>query len=154
MEHELLHPQEIVVVDDLVEEVCWRLLATADVARVGFVRDDDSWILPVNVRLMGRAVVFRTAADSMLHALAPGTPVVVEVDHVDAERRTGWSVLVRGEIEEVTPELLPVVDGSVVPWAPGEHDRWMWVVGKSISGRSISRRGPPPKFRLPYMALG
>ena len=51
----------------------------------------------------------------------------VEVDHMDSERRTGWSVLLRGELEEIPPDALPAIEGSIQPWGPDHKDRWMWV---------------------------
>src|SRR4051794_18483893 len=111
---------DVVMMDDLVEDVCWDLLRGAEIARMGFVIDDTPWIIPVNFGLVGHAIVFRTASASMLHSLAEGARVVVEVDHVDAETRTGWSVLVHGELQPIGEEALALVDGAVHPWAPDD----------------------------------
>jgi nitroimidazol reductase NimA-like FMN-containing flavoprotein (pyridoxamine 5'-phosphate oxidase superfamily) len=153
MNRQLIQNHSLVLIDDLVEDVCWHLVAHAEVARIGFVLDGRSWILPVNHRVVEDTIVFRTASDSMLHSLSGGEPVVVEFDRMDERRMTGWSVLIHGTAEEVPEEMLPTLEGLVHPWAPGDKDRWMRVVAHTISGRSISRPEPPPPFRLPYMPL-
>lgn len=147
-----LQDDQLVAMDDLVEGVCWDLVAGGEFARIGFVIDAKPWILPVNYRLVGQSVVFRTTEGSMLDDLGNGAAVVVEVDHVDPAARTGWSVLVRGTARAITSDVLPVVDGSVHPWAPGDKDRWLWVLAGAISGRAIIRHAP--KLHLPYMAPG
>jgi nitroimidazol reductase NimA-like FMN-containing flavoprotein (pyridoxamine 5'-phosphate oxidase superfamily) len=141
MERQIQEVARVVTIDDLVEEVCWHLLAGSRVGRIGFVADEQPWILPVNFVMRGRAVVFRTSEGSMLHGLGDGATVAVEVDHVDHAARTGWSVLARGRAWEVNdPEQIATfADGAVEPWAPGVRDRWLWVVPHSISGRAISR---------------
>lgn len=154
MDQQVLQDDQLVVMDDLVEKVCWDLVAGGEFARIGFVIDGKPWILPVNYRLMGQTVVFRTTEGSMLDALGNGAAVVVELDHVDQAALTGWSVLVRGTAQAISSDVLPVVDGSVHPWAPGDKDRWLWVLAEAISGRAISRHVPAPKLRLPYMPLG
>ena len=142
----------IVQTDDLVEDVCWRLVSTATIARVGFASDDGMQILPVNFALLGHMIVFRTAKGSMLDALGGGSPVVVEIDHVDPPNQVGWSVVVRGAVEKVNRDLLPLVGNSVHPWANGERDVWLWVRPQRITGRSISRHLVKTEFRLPYMS--
>ena len=93
---------DMVWIDDLDEEVCWRLVDSAVVGRVGFVLDGAPMILPVNFDLDGRTIVIRTAQTSLLEAVAGGAAVAFEIDHSDETAETGWSVLVLGLGEEVT----------------------------------------------------
>jgi nitroimidazol reductase NimA-like FMN-containing flavoprotein (pyridoxamine 5'-phosphate oxidase superfamily) len=132
----------VVVIDDLVEEVCWHLLAGSRVGRIAFTIDGEPWVLPVNYAMRDKAVVFRTTAGSMLHGLGSGASVAVEIDHVDSAAQTGWSVLARGHAWEVTDEkeIASFAEGAVHPWAPGVKDCWMWVLPHAISGRAVSRR--------------
>jgi nitroimidazol reductase NimA-like FMN-containing flavoprotein (pyridoxamine 5'-phosphate oxidase superfamily) len=131
----------VVLMDDLVDEVCWHLLAGSRVGRLAFTVDGDPWVLPFNYSTRDKAIVFRTAEGSMFHALGDGAAVAVEIDHVDGAAQTGWSVLARGHAWELTDEALiaSVADG-VHPWAPGVKDRWMWILPHAISGRAISRK--------------
>ena len=59
-------------------------------------------IFPVNYRLDGEAVVFRTDPGTKLDH-GPRAPASFEIDRFDREHRTGWSVVVVGRLEEVTP---------------------------------------------------
>src|SRR5207245_187869 len=104
-------------------EECWRLLASAEVGRIGFVNGDELEILPVNYALDGDTVVFATANGAKLWAVTRG-PVVFEVDQLDAETRSGWSVVVRGLAQELTAVdssavLRRVRDLAIRPWAGG-----------------------------------
>ena len=121
--------------------MCWQLLAGSRFGRIAFVVDGKPWILPFNYRVVDQTIVFRTAAASMLHALGGGSPVAVEIDHVDVAAETGWSVLLRGEVWEVTDDtdLRDRLQESVRPWAPGDRDRWLQVTANTTSGRAISR---------------
>src|SRR5687767_3865885 len=96
--------ERVVGMDDLVEEVCWHLLAGSRMGRIGFVLDDEPWVLPFNYGMRGRAIVFRTSEGSMLHSLGGGAPVVVEIDNIDHAAQTGWSVIARGHLWEITDE--------------------------------------------------
>ena len=114
---------EMVWIDDLDEDVCWRLVGRAVVARLGFVLDGAPMILPVNFDVDGRSIVLRTAQTSLLEAVAGGAEVAFEVDGSDELAETGWSVLVRGRGEEVSSgaERSELEKLPLHPWAPGER---------------------------------
>ena len=152
MDQQMQDAERVVSTDDLTDEVCWHLVAGSRLARAGFVFDGEPWILPFNFAMRDRALVFRTAAGSMLHSLGNGAAVAVEVDNVDQAAQTGWSVVVRGRVWEITDpkEVATFADGAVQPWAPGPKERWMWVLPHAISGRAISRR--LRNWRPPYSA--
>ena len=131
----------IVSYDDLEESVCWRLVSRVAIGRVGFVYDDEPIVLPVNCVVVDGKIGFRTAGDSMLHELGTGVRVAFEADHVDPVAESGWSVLVRGNLWEVTDHEFrrQLIESGNHPWAPGPIDRWMMIVPSVISGRSITR---------------
>ena len=144
--------EQVIKMDDLLDEVCWHLLAGSRLGRIGFVSAGEPWVLPFNFGMRDKALVFRTTEGSMLHALGDGAPAAVEIDNVDQAAQTGWSVIVRGRVWEITDpkEIATFAEGSVQPWAPGANDRWMWVLPHAISGRSISRR--VQNWKPPYMS--
>jgi len=133
----------VVNYDDPEEAVCWRLVNRVVIGRVGFVFDDEPFVLPVNCVVVDGKIGFRTAGDSMLHTLGDGERVAFEADHVDPVAESGWSVLVRGKLWEVNDEALRdrLVKTATAPWAPGPIDRWMIIVPSVVSGRSITRHG-------------
>jgi uncharacterized protein len=127
---------------ELDEDTCWRMLARAAVGRIGFVDGDDVVVLPVNAAVRGGRVIFRTAAGSSLAIRADGAKVAFEADHTDRVAESGWSIVVRGRLWDVTdaPESQSWNDASVHPWAPPPRDRWMMIEPHAVSGRMIERR--------------
>lgn len=122
-------------------DVCWRLVSKAGFGRVGFIRDGEPWILPVNSAVVEDGVMFRTARGSMLHLLAPGSVVTFEADGTDRVAESGWSVLVRGRIREIGDQdvIAEAAETGLAPWGPGVRDRWMRVEPFEVTGRIISR---------------
>jgi nitroimidazol reductase NimA-like FMN-containing flavoprotein (pyridoxamine 5'-phosphate oxidase superfamily) len=129
-------------VDELDEETCWRLIAQEAFGRVAFIHDFELWILPVNSAVVGGRVVFRTTEDSMLRSAGDNSLCAFEVDHTDRVNETGWSVLVRGRLRDVTdtPASGAWHELTVRPWAPGPRNRRMLIEPSAISGRMIRRR--------------
>ncbi len=101
-------------------------------------------VLPVNYRLDGDLIVFRTDAGLKLDSV-PLRHVVFEVDHLDSVVKTGWSVLVRGFARDVTTALGEPYEsmrsGPLATWAPGPKTHWIAVQIEAISGRQIVRPG-------------
>ena len=117
-------------------EECLRLLAIDDVGRLAIVQGGAPAIFPVNYVLDGTSPVFRTDPGTKL-THGPGTTVCFEIDGLDRDRRSGWSVVVTGVMESLDdadeatrarvrtlPRLgalgiLPDVDAGVLPPEPG-----------------------------------
>jgi nitroimidazol reductase NimA-like FMN-containing flavoprotein (pyridoxamine 5'-phosphate oxidase superfamily) len=118
---------------------CIDLLEPGGIGRVGFTAADGVMMLPVNFAVSGKAIIFRTAPDTLL-ALHADAHLSFEVDHFDEALRAGWSVLVQGHAHQVTDELevkhLEDVP-SLEPWAPGARDVYVRIAPTHISGRSI-----------------
>jgi uncharacterized protein len=126
---------------ELTPEACTRLLAGEEVGRIAFAGDDGyPVVLPVNYRLDGALIVFRTAEGVKLEGV-PLRRVAFEVDRLDPSMRTAWSVLVRGHATEVTSALGEPYESlrsaPLAPWAPGSKDHWVAVEIESITGRQI-----------------
>ena len=123
---------------------CLLLLAGQKVGRLGFVVDGQPMVLPVNYAVGGDVIVFRTGEGSML-AAAHATKVAFEVDEVDTDAGTGWSVVVQGVAEEIPgtgdwyDETLRAKAGPT--WIPAPTDHYVRIRPSMISGRRL-RRGP------------
>jgi nitroimidazol reductase NimA-like FMN-containing flavoprotein (pyridoxamine 5'-phosphate oxidase superfamily) len=144
-----------IIVNELDEETCWRLLARAGFGRVGFVKDDAVIVLPVNAAVSDQRVIFRTADETSLAAAGDGSVVAFETDHTDLVAESGWSVVVRGRLWDVTerPETATWHEFAVRPWAPGPRNRWMLIEPTLVTGRMIQRhRNLPAGVHVPYMA--
>jgi nitroimidazol reductase NimA-like FMN-containing flavoprotein (pyridoxamine 5'-phosphate oxidase superfamily) len=146
-----------ILVDVLDEPTCWRLLARAALGRVGFLDGDDLVVLPVNAAVHHGQVVIRTAVGtSLARAATAGRRVAFEVDHSDRVAESGWSVLVRGRLRDVTDgaERRNVDDRSVRPWMPGPRDVWLVVEPTVVTGRAVHRRRRiPPPFGVASMPI-
>jgi len=121
-------------------EDCLYHLRTARVGRVAFVWDGYPIILPVNHGMQGDSVVFRTSVGSKLAAADSELPVAFEVDAIDADRRAGWSVVVRGEAHTVDDpaEVEQLRSLRLWPWADAvKREHWVRIRSYEITGRRI-----------------
>jgi len=135
---------------ELNSEDCYRLLASQQIGRLGVMAEHYPLIFPVNYAIDDGVVVFRTNPGLKLTA-ADGANVTFEVDQIDTIRRTGWSVVIRGLAEELSPEdrndLIERTKATGVdPWVPGEHGHWIRIIPHSVSGRLIVPGELPPSF--------
>jgi nitroimidazol reductase NimA-like FMN-containing flavoprotein (pyridoxamine 5'-phosphate oxidase superfamily) len=118
---------------------CFCLLEAGGVGRVGFMSPDGIEMLPVNFAVAGKAIVFRTAPDTLLAAYGDSR-LSFEADHLDEARRAGWSVLVQGHAHRVTgeAEVRRLERATCLePWAPGARDVYVRITPVRISGRCI-----------------
>jgi uncharacterized protein len=127
---------------------CYRLLTTHEIGRIGINAENHPLILPVNYAVDGTTLVIRTRPGTILRA-ATHANVTFEVDEIDRRTRSGWSVLVRGQAEEVGEEhradlVARTHRTGVEPWAPGEHGNWLRVIVHDVSGRRIVPGELPP----------
>jgi len=126
---------------ELDRQQCYQLLATQDLARVAW-QAATLQILPVNYALFEGTIYLRTSPRSPVGKLAQPTDVALEVDEVDHERRTGWSVVVHGRSGSVAPQEDPSQRWaleSLMPWAAGLRILLVRVVPYEISGRLLRR---------------
>jgi nitroimidazol reductase NimA-like FMN-containing flavoprotein (pyridoxamine 5'-phosphate oxidase superfamily) len=131
-------------------EECYELLATQQIGRLGVNAEHYPLILPVNYGLDNGVIVIRTDAGAKLLG-ASHANVTFEVDDIDQHRRSGWSVLVKGLAEEVTPEhrrelVERTQDAAMEPWAPGDHGHWLRLIPHAVSGRRLIPGELPPIF--------
>ena len=130
---------------ELTKSQCFALLAREHLGRVAVVDDLGPVVFPVNFVLDRHMVIFRTSEGTKLDAACRGSRVAFEVDGVDAEAHTGWSVLVRGEAIEVTDpaELARLRKLPLDPWAPGIKAHYVRILPAALTGRRISAPSHP-----------
>jgi len=126
----------------LSELECARLLASHSVGRVAWQAADGQQILPVTYLFWSGLLFFRTAPHGILSELVRPTDVAFEVDELDQDRRSGWSVVVGGQARAVAApaeisELLATE--TLVPWAPGGRILLIQIKPSRIRGRSLRR---------------
>ena len=130
---------------ELSREECLELLAANGVGRLAVSGKDAPVIRPVNYVFdqPSQSVVFRTAPGSKFYALLRQNTAAFEVDGIDRETRTGWSVIIVGATEEVTSASeVRRLDGlGLEHWAPGEMPHWVRIRAWTVSGRRIAAEG-------------
>ncbi len=122
---------------------CRAFLGTGGVGRFLFGTDRGPVAVPVNYRMLGDDVVFRTGEETSLAAAAARQPVSFEVDHLDDALREGWSVLVSGYAHVVSDaaELAEVTALGIAPWAGGPRPAYIRIAPAALTGRQIRTTG-------------
>ena len=120
---------------------CLRLLGSVSVGRISFSDRALPAVVPVTFALDADRLVVRTAEDSRIARVVPGTVVAFEVDDVEPALHCGWSVTVLGRAASVQdPDEAARLRSLVVPWAPGPRDHVITVPLTVVEGRRILPR--------------
>jgi nitroimidazol reductase NimA-like FMN-containing flavoprotein (pyridoxamine 5'-phosphate oxidase superfamily) len=119
----------------LCDEACWELLAATTVGRLGVVVDSAPEIYPMNYALDGKTVVLRTDSGNKLRGLDRSPSVCFQIDGFDVEKRTGWSVLIKGRAEQA----VDISGVELRPWTLGEKPKWVRIVPAEVTGRRLHR---------------
>lgn len=130
------------VLETLDSAVCTTLLSSRRVGRLGVIAEHYPLILPVNYAL-DRGVIIIRSRPGMKLTNADHANVTFQVDDFDTTTRTGWSVLVRGQAEELTDrhseEIRERTESSPLqPWVPGAELHWVRIIPHGMTGRRIS----------------
>jgi len=126
--------------DALGYDECQELISLGGIGRLVFVEDRGPVAVPVNFKMLGGDVVFRTAAPSpSFDAALSNGAVSFEVDRIDDALGEGWSVLLSGKAHIICDEreLKLAQDLRVQPWAGGERDIYIRIAPERVSGRRL-----------------
>ncbi len=118
---------------------CWQLVERAPIGRLAVVHDGAPEIFPINFVVHKGGVVFRTARGTKLAAVHGFGNVAFEVDGVDRDAETGWSVVVKGTAKVVRSpeEVVELRSLALRLWAPGDKDWFVRIIPSEITGRRI-----------------
>ena len=135
------NPVEVRNIDVLDRETCRSLIAPGGVGRIVFTEVRGPVALPVNYRMLGDDILFRTAATSALLRALKHEQVSFEVDSLDDALAEGWSVLVSGSGDLIVDpvQLQRALKSGVTPWANGKRDDFICIKPREITGRRIRR---------------
>ncbi len=115
------------------EADCRRLLQERGVGRVSWRRGSEILVLPVCYVVDRDRIVFRTRPGTVVADLAQGADVSFQIDEIDSETATGWSVLVQGRAKLETEDVaLPR------PWVPGPNPIVISISVNRATGRVVS----------------
>ena len=118
---------------------CLRLLAAGVIGRVVFNDEATPAAHPVVYLLDGEEIVFRTRGGGKLMAATVHQVVAFEVDEVDLEARTGWSVLGVGQAYEVTDRRRLARLARRIPsaWLPDRERHIIAIPLQRLTGRRL-----------------
>jgi transcriptional regulator with XRE-family HTH domain len=129
---------------DLTEAECRALIAPGGVGRFLFIQPGRGPVaIPVNFKMDGTDVVFRTGGDSGIADGVLQQPVSFDVDHLDEALSEGWSVLLTGTAKVITDavELSRAQGLGIQPWAGRDRDVYVRLAPTQITGRRIRVNG-------------
>jgi nitroimidazol reductase NimA-like FMN-containing flavoprotein (pyridoxamine 5'-phosphate oxidase superfamily) len=134
--------------DELSPAECWELLATQPIGRVAVIVGHYPLVFPVNYAVDDKTIVYRTGAGTKLHSVHRSN-VTFEVDEIDTEGRTGWSVMVKGVAHELSLKrdrraISRAELTGAAPWAPGDREHVIRIVADQVTGRRIRAAELPP----------
>jgi hypothetical protein len=131
-------------VTELSESACWALLRTTSVGRLAVWVEDHPDIFPLNYAVDQGTVVFRSSAGTKLSAALSDSPVALEADGYDTETAEAWSVVIRGDAEEISSgqDLIETVDLPLFPWQAGDKGRFIRIVPTTTTGRRFPIADP------------
>jgi nitroimidazol reductase NimA-like FMN-containing flavoprotein (pyridoxamine 5'-phosphate oxidase superfamily) len=115
---------------------CIRLLRTVSLGRLGVTVGALPTILPINFRIDGDRILFRTGVGTKLDAATRGAVVAFEADDFDPMYHSGWSVVVTGVAREISDPDDRAMD-TTPRWAPGQDERLVEVSMDEMSGRRL-----------------
>lgn len=116
-----------------------RLLSSQEVGRLVYTRRALPAVTPVNYALRDRAIWIWTASTSSLAQAVRGAVVAFEVDEIDREARSGWSVVVLGVAELVVGSHEIELAGRFgpQPWVAGRREHLIRIPLTSVTGRRL-----------------
>ncbi len=127
---------------ELETDECQRLIKKGGVGRVAFQSGSGQHIVPVNFQLDRDSIVFRTTPHSELGRLAPGSQAAFEVDELDVESQSGWSVVAKGLIEVIPDNFetaaIRFFGKDPTPWAEGTRRLYLRLTWRELTGRRLA----------------
>ena len=128
------------VLEPLSPEACLDLLRVNVLGRIAVVSDSFPVVLPVNYRLVEEDgsepfIALRTRSGNVIDR--GREEVAFEVDDIDMNRGTGWSVLVQGVLRHLgrAPARSDLLDPH--SWLRHERDSWLVLSPRVITGRRL-----------------
>jgi len=125
------------IVDHLTDDQCWELLDAAEVGRLAVNIAGHPDIFPINFVVDGRSLVFKTAPGTKLAGAVLSVHVAFEIDGYEPDRRSAWSVVVKGEAREIQgmQELFDAEDLPLFTWIASAKPNFVRIEPESVTGR-------------------
>jgi nitroimidazol reductase NimA-like FMN-containing flavoprotein (pyridoxamine 5'-phosphate oxidase superfamily) len=124
---------------DMSPAQCRERIARGGVGRVVWCAHGRPQIQPVNFAVIDDAIVFRTAPYTGLGMQVAGRQVAFEVDEIDHDTQSGWSVVIHAEASAVQDpdEILRLRRSGPQPWAEGQRNLVVRLRPQRMTGRVV-----------------
>ncbi len=137
--------------ENLSFEACWAKLAATPVGRLAVMVRGDPEVFPLNFVVDGRSIVFRTDEGTKVIGLRRDSVVSFEVDAIDPDGQSGWSVIVKGTAAEVldADERRRVGELPLKSWTLGDKAHYFRISPTEVTGREIHSGAGIERIRRP-----
>jgi nitroimidazol reductase NimA-like FMN-containing flavoprotein (pyridoxamine 5'-phosphate oxidase superfamily) len=124
-------------IEELDPAECWRLLATETIGRVAVTDGTAAHIWPVNFRVRGESILFRTDRGGKAVDISAHPNVAFEVDGIEGELY--WSVILNGvaALRESDEPGIHAGRAELVTQNPGVKRYFVFVEG-AVTGRRFA----------------
>jgi nitroimidazol reductase NimA-like FMN-containing flavoprotein (pyridoxamine 5'-phosphate oxidase superfamily) len=125
-------------VSELTTDECLLLLRSRRIGRVALRAEVGLRIFPISYAMHGDDIVFRTVPYGVIASSPYGAEVAFEVDELDEETQSGWSVLAVGSCRrvEVADEIRLLREHfDPEPWLEGRRNLYFRIAWEELSGR-------------------
>lgn len=135
---------QLPAITEFTEDESLQHLGSATFGRLAFQIAGRVEVFPINYRLDGRRLVFRTAPGTKLVGTVIAGEVAFQVDEVGEQ--LAWSVLVHGpaRVLDTQAEIEQASQLSLRPWVPTVKREYVEISIAEIAGRAY-RLGPEPQ---------
>ncbi|MEV8180998.1 pyridoxamine 5'-phosphate oxidase family protein [Specibacter sp. NPDC078692] len=126
--------------ESLTTQQCWKLLSDTSVGRLAVIVGGKPDVFPVNYKIDGESLLFRTGPGTKVDAINDDASVALEADAVSAEFGLAWSIVVKGSAESVPAdgsELNAAVRG-LFPWQGVGKSHLIRIVPDTVTGRRFT----------------
>lgn len=124
----------------LVPDECWRLVGSHGIGRVVFTGDTHPQIVPTTYDAVNGTAYFRAPAFGELARRVDGQTTSLQVDDIDPETFTGWSVLMTGtahRVEDAATMASLWGLGRPPSWFPGAQSQWIALPVDALRGERV-----------------
>jgi nitroimidazol reductase NimA-like FMN-containing flavoprotein (pyridoxamine 5'-phosphate oxidase superfamily) len=124
-------------IEELDAAECWRLLASATLGRVAVTNGTAAHLWPVNFRVRGESILFRTDRGGKAGDISAHPQVAFEADGMDGELY--WSVILNGIAELRDSDEPGIHQGraELVMQNPGAKRYFVFITG-AVTGRRFA----------------
>lgn len=124
------------------------VMSTQALGRLVVRRQNDMDLFPVNFKVKDGKIYFRTAEGTKLFSLVVNADVLFEVDEVNQDEQTAWSVIVKGNARRIEDdnEMHQLEEIGLEPWLPTLKYNFVEITPVEISGRRFKFGAEPERY--------